>query len=361
MKHLYIFSSKNQYSLLIKCFVFAIPFIIGLVYFYFSFYRDFKIARDLGSLGMIKFEGYQTCVDTLTDKSFITIQKDEVYLYAKGTYVISIGDSFSQQGIRGYLNYLAHINSKCSFANVDNRKLMTPEKLFMELCENGKPMPKIVILESVERSFIGRLNGLNFDSNDNTIKVKHQVQNAGDDKKAEHKKHFLNWAQEFYKKRLGIDNPVGYFPLTTEMFTCDGHDKDLYFINSKGYGDNYIDSDLAMSDSASIIKAQNKLDSLFIFATKHGVELYYVVALDKYDAYQEYIAVEHPQKSTLDDFSMHYIGNKHFLNSKDLILPKIHNGEKDMYYCDDTHWSTKSAKLVGEELSKRIFGNQSEN
>ena len=44
----------------------------------------------------------------------------------------------------------------------------------------------------------------------------------------------------------------------------------------------------------------------------------------------------------------------HFLNSKELLAPRLANGEKDIYLCNDTHWSIKRAKYVAEELKRRI-------
>lgn len=351
MKLSYIFNSK-QIKLLYKCTIFVVPFIAGLVFFYFAFYRDFKSTRDLGALGMIKFIDYQNCVDTLSNNFVINIPRNMICNYSDSCYAMSIGDSFSQQGIRGYMNYLAHLMPAYRFGNVKRVDEFTPEYLFIELCESSIPLPPIVIIESVERSCIGRLCGMEFNKRKRLVQSKSTP--IDNEKKNDPKKHFFNWAQEYYKKRLGIDNPVGYYPLNTRMFSCPKHEKDLFFINSKVYGDTFIDSDLAMSDSLSIVMAQMKLDSLFNYAQKHGVELFYIVAADKYDVYQEYIAIDHPKKITLDYLAEHFKENKHFINSKELILPYIHFGEKDMYYCDDTHWSTKSAKLVGEEIARRI-------
>ncbi len=265
---------------------------------------------------------------------------------------MSIGDSFSQQENRGYLNYIAEFASSFTFINLHRVAEETPEHLFMRLCEENDKIPNIVIVESVERSFIGRLCSLNFNKKYSLKEdVNNQIEILPSTSK---KKTFVAWAQEYYKKKVGIDNPVGHYPLSQPLFSCKNHEQDLFFINDKGYGDYYIDSDLDIPDSSSIALAQLKLDSLFHYAACHNVELFYLVAADKYDVYQEYITVAHPQKNTLEDFSKHFKGNTHFLNSKDFILPAIHNGEKDMYYCDDTHWSTKSAKLVGEELVRRI-------
>ncbi len=355
MKHLYISNSKAPWQLLIKGFVFAIPFILGLVFFYFIFYRNFTYARDLGRLGMMQFnEEYWNCVDTLTTNHVSLIEESEISQQTDSMTIMSIGDSFSQQGIRGYLNYMAENMPLFNFVNLHRFEGDNPERLLMRICEINDSIPNIVIIESVERSFIGRLCSLKFSQKDT---LKEDIKNLNVEISTKEKKTFVSWAQEYYKKKIGIDNPVGYFPLSQEVFSCVGHEKDLYFINSKGYGDNYVDSDLDIPDSSRVILAQLKLDSLFHFATGHNVELFYIVAADKYDIYQEYITIAHPNKTTLDDFSVHFEGNKHFLNSKDLILPMIHNGEKDMYYCDDTHWSTKSAKLIGEELAHRIGDN----
>lgn len=340
MKHLYIFNSKSPLQLLCNSIIFAIPFLMGLLFFYFIFYRDFLYCRDLGRMGMMNFDStYQNCVDTLTTNLVSEINTSEISTCDKNITVISMGDSFSQQGRRGYMNYLANMLPEYQFYNIKNPTFSDPEIKFMHICLANDTMPKIVILESVERLCINRLCNLKF-YDELHIRKNDQIKKERTNKK----KSFVQWAQEYYKKRLGIDNPVGHFQLTTNTFSCKKHEKDLYF----------IEEDLHIPNSDLITLAQLKLDSLFQFAAERDIQLYYLVAADKYDIYQKYIAKEHPQKNTLDQLSEHFKGNKYFINSKELILPYIHSGEKDMYYCDDTHWSTKSAKLVGEEIARRI-------
>ena len=78
------------------------------------------------------------------------------------------------------------------------------------------------------------------------------------------------------------------------------------------------------------------------------------MAADKYDVYQEF-AVENrfPVKTLLDDFACHE-SNPYFVNTKTVLVEKARQGVKDLYYADDTHWSPIGAKIVAEEIAKRM-------
>lgn len=351
MKHLYTFNSNSPWNLLLKSILFSIPFIGGLVYFYIDFYIDFRNQKmgDLSNLGMMNLKCDHNSFNALQENLVHTITFEDVSNLHNDSIVMTIGDSFSQMGNRGYLNYIAHSHPEYKYINLQCPLDISPEDFFLKISIQYDCLPSIIILESVERHCVERLCCLQFNDIENSLKNNTNNTNNREEKK----KSFIAWGQEYYKKKCGIDNPVGHYSLSKEMFSCKNNERELYFVNSEKHG-----SDLIKRDSLSIKIAQQKIDTLFQWAQAHNIEFYYMIALDKYDAYQEYIIEDHPINTALDILSKQFKNNKYFVNTKEILLPAIQNGEKDLYYVDDTHWSPKSAKMVGDELVRRIFNDK---
>ena len=97
---------------------------------------------------------------------------------------------------------------------------------------------------------------------------------------------------------------------------------------------------------------QSNIDTLFSIASEKGVELIVLVCPDKYDLYQNYVNNNpYPRKTINEDFRT-VVGNREeIVIGKEILLPYIDRGEKDIYYLDDTHWSYKSAKIIADTLT----------
>lgn len=68
--------------------------------------------------------------------------------------------------------------------------------------------------------------------------------------------------------------------------------------------------------------------------------------------YQEYILEKKlPHKTINEDFRKIVGSNENIIIAKEILMPYIKNGIKDMYHLDDTHWSYKSARIVADTLS----------
>ena len=329
----------------IKTLTLSLPIIVGIGYFYYSFWNKKGELRDLSRLGMFLVDfNYQYCIDTLSINFIHEIEYDTI-IHFDSCCIITIGDSFSQQGVAGYQNYLSIYMPNIDIGNLQQTSI-SPEQMFIQIALTNK-CPKIVVIESVERYFIDRLNNLQF-TELNESSIKKVTSNSVE-------KTFLGWTREFYKKRLNIDNPVSKAQLSHSMFSCKDNEKTLYFINGGESG-----TDIHQHSKEEIKIAQLKLDSLYAFALQYGIELYYMVAVDKYDLYQDYIINNsYPRQETLDKFDQKFHNNPYWINTKHILKPYIEQGELDMYYCDDTHWSTKSAKVIAEEIAKRIYSDHS--
>ena len=298
---------------------------IALVYF---LHISEDITGDIGKLGQIIFSKEYHLQDKFQSVPMSVIDWCDAS-DLKSKKVVFLGDSFTK---KIYPNCLVSIIQKPS-SKYFAYNIESPEDTFVALCNANVEMPDVVVLESVERNFVFRLCNIDFSSN---IKPKASVYNPVEEMQTDF--------STFYKNQLIKNKAILNVSLRDGLFSCSGKEKELYF---------YYD-DLSFPEEEQIQTAISNLDSLFQLAKKKNICLFYVVAADKYDVYQEF-AVDNrfPEKTLLDNFSSHE-SNPYFVNTKHVLLKNARQGVKDLYYADDTHWSPIGAKIVAEEIARRM-------
>lgn len=316
------------------CALFSI--IWGLIA-YCTFVVKPQVSGDIGKIGMIPFGNkynasinepfdlLEPCVNTTSD----TVKQT--------SSVLTIGDSFSQLGKYGYSQFIA-MKTKCVISNIARTEYF-PEQEFIVLVNNHKISPgTIVIIESVERSFIGRLNNLDL-SETNMSKPLPKENNEID---------ALNGALIWLRTALGMKQPIKKFHTENDLFSHEMRHNELYIYSSKWDGD----GDILFGDLTDdyIKKAYENLYKLQEFAQNNEINLIYLVAADKYDVYEPFILEDHPKNPTLDSIP----NEKWLINTKPLLQEAVYSGIKDVYYINDTHWSPIGSQIVGEEVAKRI-------
>jgi hypothetical protein len=90
--------------------------------------------------------------------------------------------------------------------------------------------------------------------------------------------------------------------------------------------------------------------------SQKGIKLIFMPAVDKYNLYRPYIVSNIYKESIffeyLETLPKEYI----FINTKKILSKELENGEKDIFFADDTHWSYKaSEKIVSDKEFKKIF------
>lgn len=256
--------------------------------------------------------------------------------------VLTIGDSFSQQGKDGYQNYMALKGVKViNFNNRSSQKYQMLYDLF-NLGFIDSTNVKTVIVECVERDLVWSLQ---------TIRQDHDsiVPFHNHPSKSEPKWSLLE-AKNYLMLRLGFKNPVRHVMMSRTLFSNDNRNE-LYFyeedLNSYHIEDK---SKKAIVRNISLLK--HKADSV-------GVGLIFLVCPDKYDVYQQYI-IDNPysRKTINEDFKELFPYPENLLMAKDLIMPYINKGGLDYYHFNDTHWSHKSAMVVADGLMRMCKQNR---
>ena len=303
------------------------PFLLLLMaWLYYSSISD-DITGDLGRLGQIVFSREYRMQEQFLKESVPLIDWCDTSCFSTSD-IVFIGDSYSKLIYPDLVSSITQRKSAKFFT--DN--IESPEETFVTLCNSGVKMPKVVVVESGERGIVPRLCYLSFSST-----VEPQVSLSRSKPKQTD-------FSTYYKNQIFNNHAVLSIPLRDSLFTCPGKENQLYF---------YQD-DLRFPDEEQIQTAIEKLDSLFMFARDRNICLFYVVAADKYDVYQEFAANnEYPEKNLLDRFA-EYEANPFYVNTKHVLLENVREGVKDVYYADDTHWSPIGCRIVAEYVAAQM-------
>ncbi|WP_295055262.1 hypothetical protein [Sulfuricurvum sp.] len=313
-------------------------------------------AGDLSRLGYIS-----TSLDLRKAEynlSFKHFESADINLTDKSQYfdLITIGDSFSNAGGGGlngyYQDYIATLYGKkvLNIQPFDGDYLNT----IVILANSGileRMKTKVVILESVERAFIERMTPqLNTDKNQTIEYIKLNFKNKYINESPEYT--FLNDGN--YKFILtnilrkfsdnSFNNIVYKVPLKGTFFNV-SHPNDLLF-----YKDDI--KNMKKYNVANLNQANNNLNKLAHLLNKSHIKLIVLVGPNKYTIYSDFLIQKN--KYGRSEFFEDYVQlpkDYVFVNTKAILHSAVLNGEKDIYYADDTHWSYKASSLVIKSMN----------
>ena len=325
---------------IIKSLLYFVPFlcIYGI---FVSAGTDFT--GDIGKLGKISFgkeylqyleKNYLT--DNLTIDTLISYEKLQI---GDASKVCTIGDSFSNQKIHGYQNYLAHLLGfniiNIININDDNQPNVAIALLNSNLIDSSNC--RIFILSSTDRLVISRLAGIDFETlYEKPLIVNYNQKNINNS---------LYSLFSFIRLKLGYDNPILKHNLKQECFTHNHFSKVLF-----NYKD---DMNFLNISKIDVAKAKENLTLLNEKFSEKGIKLIFLIAADKYDVYRPFMADNSlPIDTTTDELSN--IPDAFVINTKPMLQKMVQNGEKDVYMVNDTHWSYKGHEAVAHELAHAI-------
>lgn len=341
---------------ILKCLytIFPVMLLIYAYGFYVNVYLIENVlpkAGDLGNLGYFYIDKSKTNLGTKLFENKVDTYYDSI---PEKYNIITIGDSFSQQGFSGYQNYLA--------TTVGERVLNFPDprekgynsiEISLYLLNNdiyNKLGCKTVIIETVEREFVQHL--LSFR---NIKEINYTIEREGDNNKknkSAKKRDYLMETFKYIKFQLyKSKRPVKEAQLNIECFSVPPQ-KTLYF-----YKDDLWKLSIEKEEMNKIHDRLNYLNKRF---QEKGIKLYYLIAPDKYDVFQPYI-VNNPYrpKTVIDQLEENGINELEWvINPRNKFREMISNGIKDVYHIDDTHWATIASETVGNIIADKI--NQSQ-
>lgn len=328
------FLIKISYTVLPLWLVF---FTAGLVYRYHISPNE---SGDLGRLGKLPFghEYRQGLERNLLKENWV---EDFNGKLTKGYRIITIGDSFSQQGKTGYQNYLGYLLEN-KVLNIRPAAGVTPVQLALSLLRTGwlrKMSPQVVLVETVERSMVEDLSQLDFRVQPSESAVRKQLYKR---RSTPVRKSSNNLYETIYwlRLRLGIDDPVKKVDLKEDLFSVS--EDELYFY--------YADLEHTSIKRNEREKIGIILDSLRQEFRQQGIQFVYLVAADKYHVYEPFIEDNVYPSTAQFDSLLAYV-SPYIVNTVKTLRPLVRRGVKDVYMANDSHWSYIASEAVAWEIA----------
>ena len=336
---------------ILKCLftIFPVMLLIYAYGFYVNFYLIGNVltkAGDLGNLGYFYINKGQTN----SGKKLYENKVDQYHESIQEKYnILTIGDSFSQQGFDGYQNYLGNKLGERILNYPDPRgKGYCPEEIALYLLNNDIYTNlgcKTVIIETVEREFVQHILSFRDITNiDYSIDNEDNISKNASKKKRDYLMETFKYIKyHLYKSK----RPVKEAQLSIDCFSAPPY-KTLYF-----YNDDLWKLSITEEEYNTIWDRLNNLHKRF---QEKGINLYYLIAPDKYDVYQPYI-VNNPYapKTVIDQLEKNGINQLEWLiNPRNKFREMISSGVKDVYRIDDTHWSTIASETVSNIIANKI-------
>lgn len=314
---------------------------------YVTLYVVPRATGDLGHLALIIIgDEYGKRIEEheLKDTLFIKVHHTED-LHDIHVNVLTVGDSFSQQEHAGYQNYMA--GEGLTVANCKRSLYDNPIQYAYNLMNWGvvdSTNIDVMVVEVGERDFALRIENFS----EEKVEVPEPELPVDDNEENDVNEWSLLRARDFIMYRFAGRSPVYEVDLKQDFFDSPKPRK-LYFYCAD------ITNGMTI-DKAVRPKVKEVFDLLTHKAQKLGFKLMFMLPVDKYDLYQDYIVDNpYPHPKRINEDVREILGDipEVFL-SKFCLQPLIEKGEKDIFLFDNSHWSYKASEAVGKELSGRI-------
>lgn len=309
---------------------------------------------------------------------------DDYQSCATDSSVLILGDSFSMQGKRGFLAYLQdemegwdifHVQTATESVNwyYLQRSLMDGEgkmllfsrmpDFIVYMLEHAKKLPNTIVMESNECLLVERMLQTRFHVTDDSLSYFvdggeiHRARKQNDEpyhltfnnNPIREMEEDMDQAQLWVKQRCNINfnQNAWKMELDRECFTCKGDERNSYYSKMSFY--QYTPEQLS-----HVVAVQKRLIQM---AEERGVNLIFFITPDKMQLYRKYATSidERCNNRCLTDDLDSLDSDVHFQLNKKSLQRAIDNGEKDIYFCNDVHWTYKAAEITAKELKQRIL------
>lgn len=304
-----------------------------------------KFSGDIGRLALIPFgQEYDIELESknpMPDRIFPIVDRVSDLKGTKSD-VVTVGDSFSERGHSGYQNYLSAHGLKV--VNCNRRLYYNPATFAYQIMDLGyidSTSTSVLVVEIVERSLEYFMTDFNPHAKMST-KTSASRRMGGSSSGNQ-------WSLARFRDYILME--TGYADRPTLQANLD---RDFFSSNEPSSLHFYKDDIMACSiqDEQAIRAAYA---TLLEKARQCHIRLIMMVAVNKYDLYQRHI-VNNPWKANRvnDDLNRMFGQDTHWLLTDQCLEPLVEQGEKDLFLYNDTHWSYRAAKVVGDKLYEVI-------
>lgn len=341
---------------------FVVPFII-LYFINIQFYK--KGEGDLVRLGFI-YHNPSPFTQTLKQFEALPLKYSlisEIDLDKETPFdILTIGDSFSEQGEYGYQNPLAY--KGLSVGHIDRfLSNESPVQNLVSLINSDffdYVKPKYVVLQTVQRSSINRSLELSFSEKKDIDSIKRQIKehNENPNDISIHQKERLDFfsdatvkiplmnIQYLFLKRPFKSNIYRFKSNNTNLFTH--HPDNLLFFKDD------LRTLPNKNDINQVKKLNDNLNKISSLLSKKNIRLMVLISPDKYDLYYPYIKNKTTGKEPLFFEHLEKLKKDYIYIPSYSALSEALKKDTDIYFYDDTHWTYKGSKVVAEEIHKVI-------
>ena len=306
---------------------------------------------DIGSLIQFPFgKKYDQYIFGKYLPNYLTVDtlvvSNEKLQIANTAKILTIGDSFSNQKLYGYQNYLSHLlgnRIQNIRFKIDNYNQFNTGIGLLNSGIIDSSNYQTVILQIGDRDAIERLCAIDFD-------ILYEVPKDMDkyylfDPTTIKRNYDLFDFYAFIRLRLGFENPAYQHHLKQDCFMHPYLSRKLFHYKFDMYFQNASQTDIE--------KAKTNLIMLNRKFSEHGIKMIFLLSADKYDVYRPFMTDDSfPVDTTTESFSK--IPDVCVIDTKPILQEMVRSGEQDVYMLHDTHWSYKGSEAVARELLNYI-------
>lgn len=338
-----------------KTAIFIIPFLVLYIITFLFFTVN---AGDLLRIGFIpstdkKYRQNFTSYNHEIKFTELSKSKEKTYK------ILTIGDSFSEQGKSGYQNILAN---DFSILHVDRFISNNQIQKLVEL-SNGNFFDtynvQYVILQGVERDLIDDVKNINNKSRTDIHQIDSIVTNHKPEQNKEEYNFFSRTTLRFPYYALKYFTDKNYLS-NEQVYNVELNTKSLFSNNSNKLLFYYKDLNNTGQNNLpeNAIKLNRILNTISEKLKEKNITLIFLPSPDKYDIYYDYIVDKQNLTKPIffDNFKKL---NKEYIciNSKEILTEELKN-KKDIYYFDDTHWSPIASVIIAQKIREIIMSHK---
>jgi hypothetical protein len=133
-------------------------------------------------------------------------------------------------------------------------------------------------------------------------------------------------------------------PLTKKLFSVEGNTL-LYYRGDV--------QKIASNSAQALNQINDNLNKVADLLAKRGVKLYFMPCVDKYDLYSPYIPDNKLPKNTFFEMFRPLPKRYSFVDTKEILSAAVAEGVQDVFFPDDTHWSSKASERIFQNVKFR--------
>lgn len=349
---------------LIKTGLFLVPIIvlIGYTIKYYNFeqgdlVRMSYLKSDYDYSVVFNNEYNNTKRVIFNDSSVVSVVKKKKWKF------FTIGDSFTQQSIIGYVDKLSakYPNDVVSFKSHYQHEGDPMSTLYAMIKSDYFDSVKVeyVIYQCVERYSVYRGAGLNRDVQLGYSEIQEKI--------AENEKNRLKASKnpQLKKEPYPTDRFIK-FPLNNILykFKSTGNNQLVYqeklstpLFSTSNNNVLFFHEDIDIlpynNDAENVKKLNDNLNEMALLFQQKGIQLIVLIAPDKFDLYYPYIV--NNKKYTKPLFFEHFnkLEKKYlYVDAYSILKKKLEQKAKDIYLYDDSHWSPWATEIIATEIKR---------